>query len=204
MFLIKDVYLTSIIVVLLLSLLLMLLLLHEGRSLFALTLTHDYPYNARILHLITMLVSVLRQSEEILLDLVYDLPTHYQIVYVRNLIHLFENVRNFVRNCPKSIITSSENLCPKIKCPKILEINVTTLISKLQTRCISAHDQIYIFHRPLIAVKSTPRVLTICVLQPLCQKVGLFNCNSRMMQSSNLIRGCRIRNFSCIWWTKLA
>ena len=77
-----------------------------------------------------MLVSVLRhKSEEILLHLVYDLPTHYQIVYVRNFIHLFENVRNFVRNCPKSIIISSENFCPKIKCPKIkrpkiLEINV--------------------------------------------------------------------------------
>ena len=56
----KDVYLTSIMVVLLLSLLLMLLLLHEGTSLFASTLIHDYHYNACILHLITMLVSVLR------------------------------------------------------------------------------------------------------------------------------------------------
>ena len=69
------------------------------------------------------------KSEEILLHLVYDLPTHYQIVYVRNFIHLFENVRNFVRNCPKSIIISSESFCSKIKCPKIkrpkiLEINV--------------------------------------------------------------------------------
>ena len=59
----------------------------------------------------------------------YDLLTHYQIVCVRNFINLFENVRNFVRNCPKSIIISSENLCPKIECPKIkrpkiLEINV--------------------------------------------------------------------------------
>ena len=51
MFLIKDVYLTSIIVVLLLSLLLMSLLLHEGASLFAPTLIHDYPYNACILTL---------------------------------------------------------------------------------------------------------------------------------------------------------
>ena len=64
-----------------------------------------------------------------LLYLVYDLPTHYQIVCVPNFIHLFENLRNFVRNCPKSIIISSENFCPKIKCPKIkrakiLEINV--------------------------------------------------------------------------------
>ena len=56
--------------------------------------------------------------------LVYDLPTHYQIVYARNFIYLFENVRNFVRNCPKSIIISSENFCPKIKCPTIFEINV--------------------------------------------------------------------------------
>ena len=69
------------------------------------------------------------KSEEILLHLVYDLPTRDQIVYVRNFIHLFENVRNFVRNCPKSIIIWSENFCPKIKCPKIkrpkiLEINV--------------------------------------------------------------------------------
>ena len=76
-----------------------------------------------------MLVSVLRQNEEILLHLVYDLPTHYQIVYVRNFIHLFDNVRNFVRTCPKSIKIPSENFCPKIKCPKIkgpkiLEINV--------------------------------------------------------------------------------
>ena len=76
-----------------------------------------------------MLVSVLRQSEEILLRLVYDLPTHYEIVYVRNFIHPFENVRNFVRNCTKSTIISSENFYPKIKCPKIkrpkiLEINV--------------------------------------------------------------------------------
>ena len=64
-----------------------------------------------------------------LLHLVYDLPTHYQIVYVRNFIHMFENVRNFVRNYPKSIIISSENFCPKIECPKIkrpkiLDINV--------------------------------------------------------------------------------
>ena len=62
-------------------------------------------------------------------DLVYDLPTQYQIAYIRNFIHLFENIRNFVRNCPKSIIISSENFCPKIKCPKIkhpkiLEIDV--------------------------------------------------------------------------------
>ena len=66
----------------------------------------------------------------------YDLPTHYQIVEVRNFIHLFENVRNFVRkfvrNCPKSIIISFENFGPKIKCPKIkhpkiLEINVLDL-----------------------------------------------------------------------------
>ena len=68
-------------------------------------------------------------SEEILLHLFCDLPTDYQIVCVRNFIHLFENVRNFVRNCPKFVIISSENLCPKIKCPKIkrpkiLEINV--------------------------------------------------------------------------------
>ena len=79
-----------------------------------------------------MLLSVLRQSEGILLYLVYDLPTRYQIVYVRNFIHLFENVRNFVRNCPKSIIISSENFCPKVKCPKIkrpkiLEINVISI-----------------------------------------------------------------------------
>ena len=64
-----------------------------------------------------------------LLYLVNDLLTRYQIVYVRNFIHLFENVRSFVRNCPTSIIISSENFCPKIKCPKIkrpkiLEINV--------------------------------------------------------------------------------
>ena len=54
-----------------------------------------------------------------LLHLVYDLRTHYQIVCVQNFIHLFENVGNFVRNCPKSIIISSENFFPKIKCPKI-------------------------------------------------------------------------------------
>ena len=85
-----------------------------------------------------MLVSVLRhKSEEILLYLVYDLPTRYQIVYVRNFIHLFENVRNFVRNCPKSVIISSEIFCPKIKCPKIkrpkiLEINVHVVCQLMQ------------------------------------------------------------------------
>ena len=85
---------------------------------FAPTLIHDYPYNACSLHLI-----------KVLPYLVYDLPTHYQIVYVRNFIHLLENIRNFVGNCPKSIIISSENFFPKIECPKskrpkILEINV--------------------------------------------------------------------------------
>ena len=106
----------------------MLLLLHERQVCFAPTSIHDYSDNACILHLISMLASVLRQSEQILLHLVYDLLTHYQIVCVPNFIHLFENVRNFVRNCSKSIIISSENFCPKIKCPKIkrpkmLEIN---------------------------------------------------------------------------------
>ena len=67
-------------------------------SLFASTLIHDFPYNTCILHLITMQVSVLRHSKEILLCLVYDLPTHYQIVYGRNFIHLFKNVSEIVRN----------------------------------------------------------------------------------------------------------
>ena len=77
-----------------------------------------------------MLVSVLRHRvKEFCYIWCMILPTHCQIVYVRNFIHLFENVRNFVRNCPKSIIIWSENFCPKIKCPKIkrpkiLEINI--------------------------------------------------------------------------------
>ena len=68
-------------------------------------------------------------SEGILLHLFCDLPTDYQMVCVRNFIHPFENVRNFVRNCLEFKIISSDNFCPKIKCPKIkrlkiLEINV--------------------------------------------------------------------------------
>ena len=68
----------------------------------------------------------------------YDLPTHDQIVYVRNFIHMFENVRNFVRNCPKSIIISSENLCPKIECPKIKrpKINVAMFVNIFFYTCI--------------------------------------------------------------------
>ena len=68
-------------------------------------------------------------SEEILSNLFCHVHTGYQMVCVRNFIHPFENVRNFVRNCPKSKIISSQNFCSKIKCPKIkrpkiLEINV--------------------------------------------------------------------------------
>ena len=58
----------------------------------------------------------------------HDLPTHYQIVYVRNFSHLFKNVQNFVRNCPKWIIISSENFCPKIKCPKIKRPKILEII----------------------------------------------------------------------------
>ena len=99
-------------------------------SLYSSLITNCYIRSVMFRSLITMLVFVFEtKSEEILLHLVYDLPTHYQIVYVRNFIHRFENVRNLVQNCPKSIIISSENFCPKIKCPKIkrpkiLEINV--------------------------------------------------------------------------------
>ena len=76
-----------------------------------------------------------------MLHLVCDLPSHYQIVCVRNSIHLFENVQNFVRNCPKSMVISSGNFCPKIKYPKIkrpksLEINV------VMSPCVSEDENI--------------------------------------------------------------
>ena len=76
-------------------------------------------------------------SEGILLHLFCHLPTDYQMVSVRNFIHPFENVQNFVPNCPKFVIISSENFCPKIKCPKIkypkiLEINVSLSESEIE------------------------------------------------------------------------
>ena len=58
-------------------------------------------------------------SDGILLHPFCDLPTDYQMEYVRNFIHPFENVRNFVQNCPKFIKSSSENFFLKIKCLKI-------------------------------------------------------------------------------------
>ena len=65
----------------------------------------------------------------ILLHLFCDLPTDYQMEFVRDSSYLFENVRNSFRNCPKFMIISLENFCPKIKCSKterlkILKINV--------------------------------------------------------------------------------
>ena len=86
-----------------------------------------------ILNLITILVFVLRHGVKkfhSVCSVICQLS--HQIVCVRNFIHLFENVRNFVRNCPKFLIMSSQNFCPKIKCPKIkrpkiLEINVLSM-----------------------------------------------------------------------------
>ena len=82
-------HLTSLIVVLLSSLLLMLLLLHKRLVFFVQTSIHDSPYHACISHLITMLFFE-TWSEGILLHLFRDLPTDYQMVYVRTFIHPFE------------------------------------------------------------------------------------------------------------------
>ena len=114
------------------SLSLILLLLQKGLVFFGPTSIHDSHYHA-LYFTFDYCASFCFEtwSEGILLHILCDLPTVYKIVCVQNFIHPFENVRNFVRNCPKSIKISSENCCPKIKCPKIkrpkiLEINVRT------------------------------------------------------------------------------
>ena len=82
----------------------MLLLLHKGLIFFAPTSIHDSPYYA-LYFTFDYCASFCFEtwSEGILLHIFCDLPTVYQIVCVRNLIHPFENVRNCVRNCQKSI-----------------------------------------------------------------------------------------------------
>ena len=89
------------------------------------------------LHLITMLVFVLRHGVRkfYFICSVICLLNH-QIACVRNFIHLFENVQNFVRNSPKFMIIMiicPKITCPKIKRPKILEINAF--------RCVGANDK---------------------------------------------------------------
>ena len=97
----------------------MLLLLRKELVFFGSTSIHDTPYYA-LYFTFDYCASFCFEtwSEGILLDIFCYLPTVYQIACVRNFIHPFENVRNFVQNCPKSIKILSENLCPKIKCPK--------------------------------------------------------------------------------------
>ena len=69
-----------------------------------------------------MLLLTVEMGSENLLNSCCDLPTDHQIMSVRNLICQCENVRNFVPNCPKLLISMSENFCSKIKCPKIIRV----------------------------------------------------------------------------------
>ena len=86
-----------------------------------------------------MLVFVLRHGVRKFYSICFVICLlNHQIACVRNVIHLFENVQNFVRNSPKFMIILSENFCPKITCPKIkrpkiMEINAF--------RCVGANDK---------------------------------------------------------------